>query len=126
MIENILWRFSVIPGIEEAGFNKVLERFYDLGVSGLVRENVQNSLDGKIPGLDTPVIVKIETGIVEKKDIPGLEEIKERILCLKGRSSYTRETIEHMKNAMNDREVAYISFEDCNTKGLSGAKNGTK
>ncbi len=124
MIENILWRFSVIPGIEEAGFNKVLERFYDLGVSGFVRENVQNSLDGKIPGLDTPVIVKIETGIVEKKDIPGLEEIKERILCLKGRSSYTRETIEHMKNAMNDREVAYISFEDCNTKGLSGAKNG--
>ena len=36
-----LWKFSSIPGIEESTFNKVLEKFYDLGISGLVRENVQ-------------------------------------------------------------------------------------
>lgn len=45
--DKSLWKFSVIPGIEESTFNKVLERFYDLGISGLVRENIQNSLDGK-------------------------------------------------------------------------------
>ena len=45
-----LWKFSSIPGIEESTFNKVLEKFYDLGISGLVRENGQNSLDGKLPG----------------------------------------------------------------------------
>ena len=119
-----LWKFSVIPGIEESTFNKVLERFYDLGISGLVRENIQNSLDGKIPGETKPVIVTIRTGKVNKNDIPGLNDIKERIGCLVGHNSYTKETIEHMQNKMNQEEVDYISFEDYNTKGLKGAKNG--
>lgn len=119
-----LWKFSVIPGIEESTFNKVLERFYDLGISGLVRENIQNSLDGKIPGETEPVIVTIKTGKVNKNDIPGLYNIKERIECLVGHNSYTKETIEHMQNKMNQDEVDYISFEDYNTKGLRGAKNG--
>ena len=119
-----LWKFSAIPGIEESTFNKVLERFYDLGIAGLVRENIQNSLDGKIPGETKPVIVTIKTGKVNKNDIPGLDNIKERIECLVGHNSYTKETIEHMQNKMNQDEVDYISFEDYNTKGLRGAKNG--
>lgn len=119
-----LWKFSAIPGIEESTFNKVLERFYDLGIAGLVRENIQNSLDGKIPGETKPVIVTIKTGKVKKNDIPGLDNIKERIECLVGYNSYTKETIEHMQNKMNQDEVDYISFEDYNTKGLRGAKNG--
>ena len=119
-----LWKFSAIPGIEESTFNKVLERFYDLGIAGLVRENIQNSLDGKIPGETKPVIVTIRTGKVNKKDIPGLDDIKERIECLVGHNSYTKETISHMKNKMNQGEVDFISFEDYNTKGLRGAKNG--
>ena len=119
-----LWKFSAIPGIEESTFNKVLERFYDLGIAGLVRENIQNSLDGKIPGETKPVIVTIKTGKVNKNDIPGLDNIKERIECLVGHNSYTKETIEHMQNKMNQDEVDYISFEDYNTKGLKGAKNG--
>lgn len=119
-----LWKFSSIPGIEESTFNKVLEKFYDLGISGLVRENVQNSLDGKLPGSNEPVIVTIKTGKINKEFIPGLEDIKERISCLQGRNSYTKETVEHMQNKMNVEEVDYISFEDSNTKGLTGAKNG--
>lgn len=122
--DESLWKFSVIPGIEESTFNKVLERFYDLGIAGLVRENIQNSLDGKIPGETKPVIVTIRTGKVSKNDIPGLEDIKERIGCLEGHNSYTKETINHMQNKMNQEEVDYISFEDYNTKGLRGAKNG--
>ena len=122
--DKSLWKFSVIPGIEESTFNKVLERFYDLGISGLVRENIQNSLDGKIPGETKPVIVTIKTGKVKKNDIPGLDNIKERIECLVGHNSYTKETIEHMQNKMNQEEVDYIYFEDYNTKGLKGAKNG--
>ena len=117
-----LWKFSVIPGIEESTFNKVLERFYDLGIAGLVRENIQNSLDGKIPGETKPVVVTIKTGKVNKNDIPGLNDIKERIDCLQGHNSYTKETIQHMKNKMNDEIINYISFEDYNTKGLKGAK----
>lgn len=124
-IENKnLWKFSIIPGIEESTFNKVLEKFYNYGISGLVRENIQNSLDGKIPNSDKPVIVKIETGIIRKEEIPGIDDIIERINCLKGHNSYTKETIEYMQKKMYQNEVAYISFEDSNTKGLTGAKNG--
>ncbi|MEH6938764.1 hypothetical protein V7056_13020, partial [Bacillus sp. JJ664] len=119
-----LWKFSQIPYIEESTFNKVLERFYNFGISGLVRENVQNSLDGKLPGSSDPVIVKIETGSINQQFIPGLDGIKDRINCLKGRNTYTIETIKHMENKMADEIVNYISFEDSNTKGLKGALNG--
>ncbi|MDU7240423.1 hypothetical protein [Clostridium sp.] len=119
-----LWKFSLIPGIEESTFNKVLEKFYNYGISGLVRENIQNSLDGKLQDTNEPVIIKIETGKIRKEDIPGLEDLKERIACLKGHNNYTKETIEYMKKKMNQEEVGYISFEDSNTKGLKGAKNG--
>lgn len=118
------WQFSAIPCIEESTFNKILERFYNFGISGLVRENIQNSLDGKLKGSDEPVIVTIKTGSVSKNDIPGLDEIKERIKSLKGQNSYTKETIEHMKNKMDYEIVNYISFEDFNTKGLTGANRG--
>lgn len=118
------WQFSVIPCIEESTFNKILERFYNFGICGLVRENIQNSLDGKLKESNEPVIVTIKTGSVNKKDIPGLDEIKERIKSLKGQNSYTKETIEHMKNKMDNETVNYISFEDYNTKGLTGAPKG--
>ena len=45
------WQFSPIPNIEESNFNKILERFYNLKVAGLIRENIQNSLDGRLLGM---------------------------------------------------------------------------
>lgn len=118
------WRFSSIPCIEESTFNKVLERFYNLGISGLVRENIQNSLDGKLQENPDPVVVNIKTGIIKSYDIPGLDEIKGRIESLKGQNSYTKETIYHMQSKKDIQDVNYISFEDSNTKGLTGAKSG--
>ena len=59
-----LWQFSSSDRLEELTFNKVLERFYDFGIAGLVRENVQNSLDGKLQGSKEPVIVNIEIGTI--------------------------------------------------------------
>lgn len=122
--ENGYWQFSYSSSIEDYRFNDSLERFYNMGISGLVRENIQNSLDGKIPGVEGPVLVKIETGKINQENIPGINEIKERILSLEGRNSYTIETIENMKSKMNQEMVDYISFEDSNTKGLKGARNG--
>ncbi|RZT23597.1 hypothetical protein [Fictibacillus sp. BK138] len=118
------WKFSPIPNIEESNFNKSLERFYDLGVSGLVRENIQNSLDGRLLDYDGPVVLKIETGNIPKEHIPGIDEVRERILKLEGRNTYTNETISHMKNKLDQDVIRYISFEDINTRGLTGAKNG--
>lgn len=119
-----MWKFSPIPNIEESNFNKILERFYDLGVKGLVRENLQNSLDGKLIEADGPVIVEVKTGTIHRSSIPGIEDVIERIQYLEGRSSYTKETIDHMLNKLDQEEVRYISFEDQNTKGLTGPRNG--
>ncbi|WP_346889238.1 hypothetical protein [Clostridium sp. UBA1056] len=119
-----MWRFYTTDDIGEVTFNGALERFYELGITGLVRENIQNSLDGKLQELDKPVVVEIKTGIINKNDIPGFEEIKDRVNCLKGYNEYTRETIDHMQRSINNETVYYISFEDSNTKGLTGAKNG--
>ncbi len=119
-----LWQFSSITSIEEYNFNRALEKFYNLGISGLVRENIQNSLDAKLTTISAPVIVTIKTGSVDIRNIPGIDEIKERIFSLEGKNSYTKETIDHMKKKMNQEKIDYISFEDFNTRGLKGAKNG--
>lgn len=118
------WKFSPIPNIEESKFNETLEKFLKMGVNGLTRENIQNSLDGHLPGNNAPVIVKIKTGSIHKNDIPGIEDVKERIRNLEGHNDYAKETIKHMQNKLNEEEVRYISFEDINTKGLTGARNG--
>lgn len=122
--QPIYWQFSQIPNIEESNFNKILERFYDMKVTGLVRENIQNSLDGKLKNFDGPVIVKIETGEIETRHIPGIKELIDRVYALEGRNTYTKETIQHMMNKVSQKSVSYISFEDQNTKGLTGARYG--
>ncbi|MDV6378873.1 hypothetical protein ORD22_11665 [Sporosarcina sp. GW1-11] len=118
------WNFSPIPNIEESNFNKILERFYNLKVSGLIRENLQNSLDGRMLGTVDPVKVKIKTGMIKSEDVPGIGEVIKRIHSLKGRNNYTTEAINHMVKMAKAEEVHYISFEDTNTRGLTGAKNG--
>lgn len=123
-IKDSRWKFSPIPNIEESNFNKTLERFFEMGINGLTRENIQNSLDGHLPNSEKPVIVKIKTGTINNHDIPGIEDVKERIRNLEGHNHYTKETINHMKKRLHDEEVRYISFEDINTKGLTGARNG--
>ena len=119
-----MWSFRTIHAIEEPVFNNTLERFYNLGVDGLVRENIQNSLDGKLPDCGLPVEVYIQTGEMKAADIPGMAEVKSHIAALQGGNNYTCETIEHMKRALLEDKVSYISFEDRNTKGLTGAEHG--
>jgi len=118
------WKFAEIPRKEEFSFNKVLEKFYDYGVDGLVRENIQNSLDGKINNSPHPVKVRIITGEMKRDQIPGFDEVKEHIKSLEAGSIYTKETLDHMNTSLRKKRIPYISFEDVNTKGLSGAKNG--
>lgn len=55
-----MWSFRKITSIEEPIFNNTLEKFYKLGIEGLVRENIQNSLDGKLSDSKMPVEVIIK------------------------------------------------------------------
>ena len=71
-----------IVSIEEALFNNTLERFYDLGISGLVRENIQNSLVEKLPILDIdilyekyPLLWELRNCIFDFRSISELDEI---------------------------------------------------
>ncbi|OCA90401.1 hypothetical protein A8F94_00450 [Bacillus sp. FJAT-27225] len=123
-VNNQFWQFSPIPNIEESNFNKILERFFNMRIPGLTRENTQNALDARLLGSKDPVLLTIKTGMINREEVPGIQEVIDRINCLKGRNSYTKEAIDHMQNKLNQSKVAYISFEDSNTRGLKGAKNG--
>lgn len=118
-----LFQFARLQNIEEHNFHNVLEDFYKMGVRGLVRENIQNSLDAKLAD-DQPVTVKITSGQLVTKDIPGISEIKAHIQCLDGKNQYSKATIKRMQEAAQAEKVDYLSFEDCQTKGLRGAANG--
>ena len=115
------WEFPEISMINEFGFDPVLRKFYGYGITGLVRENIQNSLDAKLRNSSEPVVVKINLGKLNSTQVPGFEEIKERIKNLDTRNQYNKETLSYMKSYLNLNEFDYISFEDENTKGLSGA-----
>lgn len=122
-MDRYLWNFDTISAIQEVDFHKTLSDFYTRGIDGVVRENIQNSMDAKLPDKEK-VIVSIKCGEIEAKNVPGIDEIKERIHSLEEGNMYARETIEHMKDCIKKDIVKYISFEDSNTKGLSGAQYG--
>lgn len=119
---NSKWKFSEIDRMEELSFNSILEEFSAAGVDTLVKENLQNSLDARLDN-NIPVKVVIEIGNMSANNIPGINEIRERIQQLKGQNTYSKETIKTMQQMMGKDIVQYISFEDSNTKGLKYIKN---
>ena len=115
------WKFEKTNFIKERLFNPLLRRFFEYGVSGLVRENIQNSLDAKLEDFDGPVIVKIKLDEMNTNDIPGKIEIEKRVASLKPYNQFTKEAIDEMKKHIGALNCKYISFEDENTRGLSGS-----
>ncbi|MFC4711143.1 hypothetical protein ACWOEJ_08390 [Enterococcus eurekensis] len=113
--------FAEIANTETQTFDNSLEHFHKAGISGTIRENIQNSIDAKLPGSMDPVEVSILMTEVQKSIIPGIDEIEEHIHSLEGGNSYTQETIDHMRESLNTDTVDVLIFEDSNTKGLSGA-----
>jgi hypothetical protein len=67
--------------------------------------------------------VKIIIGTMNKDQIPGFNEIKTHIQSLQAGNSYTKETLDHMMHNLKNKIIPYISFEDVNTRGVSGAIN---
>lgn len=119
------WKFSEIPRSEEIIFSPLLEYFYNKGLDALVRENIQNSLDGRDKCLNREVEVRIDLGRISKSRLPGIDEIEKHIMSLSGHNDYTKKTISHMQEQIKKEMVGYLTFEDLNTKGLSGASNGS-
>lgn len=118
---NKSFYFAQIANTETQTFDNSLEHFHSVGMSGTIRENIQNSIDARLVDNDDPVEITIVLDKINKSELPGIEEIEQRIHALEGGNSYTQETIEHMKKALESTEVPVLTFEDSNTKGLSGA-----
>lgn len=126
-----MWYFLKTEVLKEFNFDHSLKDFFERGIYGLVRENIQNSLDAKDTSQNNPVIVNIEKGFLKINELPYIEEIKDHINSLKGYNEYAEETIKNMKETLQKydtevQEVPYISFEDLNTVGLSGVPTKNK
>ncbi|MEB7384677.1 hypothetical protein [Staphylococcus xylosus] len=122
---NNNFQFRKIDDIEEATFDKSLERFYGNGIEGTIKENIQNSLDARLYNeFDRPVNIKIQLDKIHRSELPGVENIFDHINALQGGNDYTRETVNYMKEQDCIEEVPILTIEDKNTKGLTGAKNG--
>lgn len=109
----------------EFTFDHSLKDFFERGIEGLVRENIQNSLDAKNLNKDEPVIVEINNGYLDIKEIPGYKELVKHINSLESYNEYDRATILNMKSSLDKyinskKDIPFLSFEDSNTTGLSG------
>ncbi len=114
------WFFSEIDSCTDFKFNQSMTNFNNYGVGGLIRENLQNSLDARLYE-EKPTIIKINLLEYEVEELLGIMDIKKRILSLEGKSVYTKEIIANMKLKLNNKTCKLLIFEDLNTKGLSGA-----
>ncbi|MDM8214320.1 hypothetical protein QUW13_10655 [Enterococcus hirae] len=112
--------FNEISNIETQTFDNSLEHFYRSGVEGLVRENIQNSLDACLDNTK-PVKVQIELSTMDKNALPDIQNIEEHISSLAGGNDYTQKIIDHMDKALQVAVINVLTFEDSNTKGLAGA-----
>ncbi|WKK69967.1 hypothetical protein [Brochothrix thermosphacta] len=115
------FHFAGISNIETQTFDNSLESFHSLGINGTIRENIQNSIDARLIRINEPVKININLTNINKKDLPGIEEIEKHIMSLIGGNAYTTETIDDMKKSLKQKNIPVLTFEDNNTKGLSGA-----
>lgn len=118
--------FAPLSNIETQSFDNSLEHFHKSGIEGTIRENIQNSIDAKCLDSEDPVHVNIELSTIEKKYIPGIEELENHIESLIGGNEYTEKTIKHMKDSIKKEKMSVLTFEDTNTKGLSGAEENNE
>lgn len=118
------FQFAKIDNIEVATFDPSLEKFYEQGIEGTIKEDVQNSTDAHLKNEDEPVQLTITLDTISKADLPGIEEVFDHIGSLQGANEYTIKKIEYMNEKKNLQKIKVLTIEDANTKGLTGAKHG--
>lgn len=126
-----MWYFLKSEYPIEFNFDHSLKDFFERGVEGLVRENIQNSLDAKDLDKNLPVKVEINSGKLKMSDIPGINDLIVHINSLRSKNEYAYETIENMLRVIKDhqsmkQDIPFLSFEDSNTTGLTGVPRKDK
>lgn len=120
-----LFKFSKSDHIENHVFDPTLEKFRLAIESGeasgaTIREILQNSMDANDDNKNEPVHVAFKIGEIERKNLPGIDQVFEHIDSLIPQNEYTEETVKHMKALRDKNTVTVLTAEDSNTKGLEG------
>ncbi len=115
---NITWHFPRKERCSNYAPDELLQTFNEYKLSGLVRENIQNSLDARHPDCSC-VKVCISTGSIATDALPHIHELQSHIAVLQGKNEQITKKIAVMQQVMAQAESRYISFEDSNTTGLS-------
>lgn len=130
MIKNKnYFQFSKVDHVEMYTFDQSLEQFRQQMVDhggdseGTIREIIQNSLDAKNPEIEAPVKIDLSVLEVDRRQIPGLDEVFDHITALNPQNTYTSETVKHMRSKHIEEKVTVLTAEDSNTQGLSGAES---
>ncbi len=115
---NTTWHFPRKERCSNYAPDELLQTFNKYKLSGLVRENIQNSLDARHPDCSC-VKVRINTGSIATDELPHIHELMSHIAVLQGKNEQIKKKIAVMQQSMAQPESRYISFEDSNTTGLS-------
>lgn len=110
----------------ELKFDGHLGNFHGYGIDGLIRENIQNSLDHPVHGGAT-VQVKIDFGRMPLEQFPDFKDVKDHINALVAANNYERDRVSRMQEAVKTAktDIAYFLYEDINTLGLKGIYENT-
>ena len=79
------FQFAKIEYIENTTFDGSLDSFYEKGIEGTIRENIQNSIDAKLE-TENKVKVRIVLGKVERSELPGINEVFQHIDSMEGKN----------------------------------------
>lgn len=120
---DLCWFFPSTDHGENHGFaDSLLEYFQGDHEKYIAREAIQNSIDARLE-YDTPVSVVFERVTINPKDLPGRDELLDRMhRCLtfvKGQEKaekFFRDAIALLKSD----KLPILKISDFNTKGLSG------
>jgi len=125
------WHFPDGEYSEEEGLNDLLLTYFNGNENKFIaREVVQNSIDAR-KDLTNPVIVKFEKFFTDTKNIPGLQELTDRMnACLqRAKEEDDVEGATYFTNgltSLNKRQMPILRASDYNTSGLTGDEKSGK
>lgn len=115
-----VWRFPGNNYTFENGLNNAdMETFKKDPMASLARETCQNSIDAKREEC-SKAIIKFESFIINERDIPGVDRLKEEVYSCYDYRKHPKDKAElnNMKVALNKEKIRCLRISDYNTIGL--------
>lgn len=123
--DELRWHFPDLDYGEADGLaDPLLQYFEGRHEWYIARETIQNSVDAR-HDQNKAVVVHFEKLNLPTKEVPGLEDLKERMkACFRQAQDDDEKTKSYFKNAidiLSRKSLSILKVSDFNTKGLEGA-----